>query len=109
MIKARLVGAIMDSKKIVLATHDRRSGQRVMVTISAVGLMRGNDKACECTILDISESGARIDFGPVEIPPSRFKMLVHDTNELYDCETVRQAGTSVGVRFLNVVDLSAED
>jgi hypothetical protein len=53
----------------------------------------------DCVIRDLSETGARLDFGgPVELP-QEFRLLVVTSNLLIPTELAWVRGSSAGVRF----------
>jgi hypothetical protein len=53
----------------------------------------------DCVVRDLSESGARLEFGgPVELPKA-FRVLVTSSNLLIPAELAWQRGKAAGVRF----------
>jgi hypothetical protein len=53
----------------------------------------------DCVIRDLSETGARLEFGgPVELP-QEFRLLVASSNLLVPTELAWVRGTAAGVRF----------
>ncbi|MGH6925550.1 MAG: PilZ domain-containing protein [Propylenella sp.] len=56
-------------------------------------------KVIDCLIRDISEGGARLEFGaPMDLPAS-FRVLITSLNLLVPAAPAWQRGVSVGVRF----------
>jgi hypothetical protein len=81
-----------------LRKHARRT-----VAIEARLFWRGEGpEILPCTIVDISEGGARIRAHfPSPLPPLVF--LVKDENEIiYECETVWQQDGTAGLMFVNL-------
>lgn len=53
----------------------------------------------DCTIKDVTEAGARLEFkSPTELP-AEFKLLILATDQTIPAELVWQRGLSAGVRF----------
>jgi hypothetical protein len=53
----------------------------------------------DCVIRDLSDTGARLEFGgPTELPQT-FRILVTSSNQLIPVELAWQRGLSVGVHF----------
>ena len=53
----------------------------------------------DCTLRNMSESGARLDFSDPVALPGEFDVLIVSTNMLLPAETVWVKGASIGVRF----------
>ena len=58
----------------------------------------GGQRTLPCRILDISESGARLNVPNVIFMPEEFQLRVR-YGGIKDCEVVWQRGQTVGVRF----------
>ncbi len=54
----------------------------------------------ECTLLDISEGGARIEVGTLTLPKTFILLLTPDADVRRFCRKVWRRGTEVGVRFV---------
>ena len=85
--------------------QDQRRSVREQVELEAKGIMPKVDAAIDCTILDISETGALLRLGRVDITPQRFKLFVPEKHMLCECHVVRKSGKLVGVEFQNSTDL----
>ena len=87
---------------------ERRSSERHDVMIAAKAIMPYINDAINCTVLDISESGARVELIGVDIVPSNLKLYLPETRTLRDCRVVRQSGNQIGLEFESRIDLKAE-
>lgn len=87
--------------------EEQRGAARSTVSMDAQGIVPNINKAIDCTILDISETGAKIELKRVDIVPRKFKLFVPETHTLCECLVIRQTGKQVGVVFENRIDLRA--
>jgi len=87
---------------------EQRGATRSAVAMDAQGIIPNINKAIDCTILDISETGAKIELNGVDMVPRKFKLFVPETHTLCECLVVRQSGKHVGLVFENRIDLRAE-
>ncbi len=87
--------------------QDQRKAERSPVEMGAKGLLPQNSDAIDCTVVDISDSGARIELRDVDVVPRRFKLFVPDKHALCECRVVRQSGNEIGVEFENRIDLKS--
>ena len=86
---------------------EQRGAVRSTVSMDAQGIVANINKAIDCTILDISDTGAKIKLKRVDMVPRKFKLFVPETHTLCECLVVRQSGTQVGLVFENRIDLKA--
>ena len=84
---------------------ERRSSDRISVSIIAKGIVPNNDEALECRIIDLSENGAKIEVLSADIMPETFKLFIPDTNCLCECRVVRRAGKEIGLEFDSKITL----
>ena len=82
---------------------ERRKFERKPVKIGASAIMSNADATVDCTILDVSESGAKLELRDVDIVPARFKLFVPESDYIHDCEVVWREGPHLGVKFLNLL------
>lgn len=76
----------------------RRSADR-RKTLKQGQAVLSNSTLIDCVIRDMSDSGARLEFGgPTEIPP-KFKLLFTSSKQAVPVEVTWRRGFSVGVRF----------
>jgi len=76
--------------------HTERKPSRLKIWADPGGVMPASD----CTVVDISEGGARIAHGAATILPDRFS-LVHDGNtKMADVEVVWRSDGFTGVKFI---------
>lgn len=88
--------------------EEQRGAARSTITMDAQGIVPNINKAIDCTILDISDTGARIELKSVDMVPRKFKLFVPEIHALCECLVVRQSGKQVGLVFENRIDLMAE-
>ena len=79
--------------------EDLREDERAVVSMEAKSLLPNIDQAIDCEILDISESGAKIELKDVDILPGKFKLFVPETHSFSKCRTVWKKGNQIGVAF----------
>lgn len=84
---------------------ERRKFERKAVKIGAKAILSSSDTTIECNILDISQSGAKLELIDVDILPARFKLFVPEVDRMHDCDLVWRDANYVGIRFLNSVTL----
>ena len=85
----RRAGEIMDDGR---SAHRRRALKAGKVVLS-------DWKVMDCTIRDLSDGGARLEFGTVFELPHEFRLLVVATNLMIPAELAWQRGQAAGVRF----------
>ena len=79
--------------------EEKRRSTREQVELDAKGIVPNADKAIDCTILDISDTGALVRLGEVDIIPPRFKLFVPERHMLCECRIVRKSGKFLGIEF----------
>jgi hypothetical protein len=86
---------------------ERRKGERVTFERGFAAQMMGIDGTCECTMEDISETGAKLTVeGSVEgLHLKEFFLLLSSTGLAYRrCELAWVNGDQIGVNFLKQTD-----
>lgn len=83
--------------------HHRRQFGRRESSQPAYATLSGSAPVA-CTLRNISEGGALIDFGGVTVPTRNFKLTIDGVPFVMICEPRHQTGGSIGVRFLNQSD-----
>jgi hypothetical protein len=81
------------------SNQDRRVAPRRRVVKGAKLFFNGDVSVFDCTVRDISETGARVSLGLFQPLPKRFKLQVNDLGT-HLCELVRMIGSEYGVRFV---------
>ena len=84
-----------DKPRIERRIHDRRrtfKGAKVLFNDNAV--------VCECTVRDLSDTGAKLTFKSLYPLPKRFRVVINELG-VFDCEIMRVSGLDFGVKFLN--------
>jgi len=87
--------------------EDQRRAERSPVDFGAKGILPYPTNAINCTVLDISDNGARIALRNVDIVPHKFKLFIPETHTLCDCRVARQSGKEIGVEFENKIELKS--
>lgn len=90
-------------ENIKLEVHERREFVRQDVRIGASAMIANSESTLDCTIIDISETGAKLELAQIDIIPARFKLFVPDADRLYECEVVWRSGNNAGVMFTSGV------
>ncbi|MGI9514235.1 MAG: PilZ domain-containing protein [Anderseniella sp.] len=86
--------------------QERRRSARRNVKIGANAIIANSESTIYCTILDISDSGAKLQMEDVDIITARFKLFIPDVDHIYECEVVWRDGKYLGVKFANCMSLS---
>ncbi|MEP1206850.1 MAG: PilZ domain-containing protein [Rhizobiaceae bacterium] len=79
---------------------ERRRFERIPVEIGANAVVANTEATFECTILDISEGGVKLEIPEIDIVPVQFKLYVPETDLIYACEIVWRDGRYVGLKFV---------
>lgn len=83
-----------------LGGPERRIAPRRRVLKRAKIFINGGVSVFDCTLHDVSSSGARISLGIFQVLPKQFELVVNDLGVRY-CEWVRISGNEYGVRFVS--------
>ncbi len=59
----------------------------------------GQTGAINCVVLDISETGAKLEFPNADLAPSAFKLYIDRFDFVGECIVVWRSATTVGVIF----------
>jgi hypothetical protein len=81
----------------------RRQFGRRDTSRSAVATLPGRPPVA-CTVLNLSEGGALIQFGSAAVPDRNFRLVLDDAPFTLICEVRHQNADRIGVRFLNHAD-----
>ncbi len=92
---------------LMVPDGERRIAPRHNSKDKALGLVRGRRDGVPCTVMDISETGARVRLdGARGFVPKEFKLYIEEKSLLVACEQVWRKGNQAGLRFTSVVDFS---
>jgi hypothetical protein len=80
------------------AQVDKRTSPRRR-TLKAGKVILSDWTSIDCTIRDLSEGGAKLEFGGVVILPPEFQLLIVSENTLIPTALVRHHGLQAGIRF----------
>jgi len=83
------------------AAQDRRIAPRRRVLKAAKIFINDGVSVFDCTVHDVSASGARLSLGIFQVLPKQFRLVVNDLGA-HHCELVRITGTEYGVRFIGL-------
>ncbi len=86
---------------------DRRVATRKRTLIKAQLVFNDSHCQMDCTVLDISETGAKIRPTDLTSLPARFELRIH-FGKAHACEVVRRSANYLGVRFLDVENAASE-
>ncbi len=92
--------------KIVPNTCERRQRSRSNVNYDGLSFVESQPDGLSCTVLNISESGARLllpDF--FSFIPRKAKLYIEEKNILAECEQIWRNGDEIGVKFTSVVHI----
>jgi hypothetical protein len=98
-------GPVNDNADRPLADRRREPRRRVLLTGKIV--YPQNSFSADCTIRDISASGARISVNPEAISSDPFLIVVKDA-VVHESHTAWLIAHQAGLRFLNSTDLGQE-
>lgn len=84
---------------------ERRVHGRRRTIRGAKIIFNDNEVVAECTVRDLSDSGAKLTFKTVHPLPKCFRVLINEIG-IFDCEIMRVSGLDCGVRFLGQTALS---
>ena len=78
---------------------ERRKYERIPVEIGADAIMSNSESTFACTILDISEGGAKVEVPEIDIIPVHFKLYVPDSDQIFSCRVVWRDENHLGLQF----------
>ena len=80
---------------------EKRSSQRTQTLLKARAICQPNDSPVECLIVDVSATGAKLQFvnGGITTLPERFELLIVKTGERPVVRVAWRNIDEVGVRF----------
>lgn len=78
---------------------DARVARRLKVLKAGKILVPGNLSVVDCTIRDISDTGARVVVGDQAAVPSEFRFIVLMDNTIRDAKAVWRRGDLIGLTF----------
>ena len=84
-----------------MTTPDNRAHARVATSLD--GRLLSTDGRCNlfCTVIDLSDGGARVRTRHDVYVPARVYLLVMKTGDLFDCEQRWWRENEIGFRFLD--------
>ena len=79
---------------------ERRNTPRYAVSKDARILFRNRSCQMKCAIVEISNSGARLQPSDTVLLPNEFELVMSPTQRV-TCEVIHRTASEVGVRFLS--------
>ena len=79
---------------------ERRKSPRFSVSKTAKILYRGGSCQMNCSVVEVSNSGARLHPADAGLLPNEFD-LVFSPSQRVKCEAVHRSSAEIGVRFLS--------
>ena len=89
----------MSDKETAPSPQEQRRHPRRKTLLGGMVIYENNTCTMNCTILDLSDSGALVKPGDIVNCPQSFR-LKNSRGLDRMCELVRRAGQNIGVRFL---------
>ena len=86
---------------------ERRSAERKVVHIGANAILANSEATLECTILDVSETGAKLELNNVDIIPAHLKLYIPEIDQFFECDVVWRVENQMGVQFNTPVCIEA--
>ena len=84
---------------------EQRKSPRQRVFFRATIADATNNFVCDCQVLDLSGSGARLAVKPEGLIPDTFILRLRRTGDRKCCSVVWRAGDQIGVEFLRIPSL----
>jgi hypothetical protein len=83
-----------------------RQRRRQRVLLSGLGFVPQTHSTFNCTIKDLSESGARIAILADSVIPRRFFLINVKNHMAYEVQTVRRKERDMGLKILRSIELT---
>jgi hypothetical protein len=83
-----------------------RRSRRQRVLLSGLGFVPQTHSTFDCTIKDLSESGARISIRTDAVVPRRFLLINVKNHMAYEVQTVRRKERDMGLKILRLIELT---
>ncbi len=90
-----------DHVKSEVQLSERRESSRIAVKIGATAFVANSNDAIECTILDISETGAKLEMNGVDIIPAHLMLYIPEVDCTFTCEVAWRRENQLGLKFIN--------
>ncbi len=81
----------------------KRNAERLRAIIGARAVFNGGTSTLDCTVRNISATGARVAISGAAILPQEFLLVVPTRNKTYRVELRWRSDDAAGVRFLDEV------
>jgi hypothetical protein len=84
-----------------MTESNSRVAQRLRVLKSAKAVFNHSSSVVDCTVRDMSETGARLVFKNASTVPDDFRFLLTQENTIRDAKVMWRKGELVGIKFLS--------
>jgi len=88
---------------------DKRSGPRRRVLLSDMLVFDGGARTVNCSVRDLSDSGAKIELGGVELLPRSLWLIEMRAGVARECRVTWARGRQLGLEFIAAHDLQSAD
>jgi hypothetical protein len=78
---------------------EKRRGRRLRTLKSATISFKNGQFTYQCSIRDLSETGAQLVLASTDLVPNRFDLIFEDRSPTRTCNVVWRAPTRLGVQF----------
>jgi hypothetical protein len=78
---------------------ERRRIARTRIFAPAIVISRGNSRACDCFVRDITSLGARLEFPNTPVLPANFELTFDCARTVRACHLIWHIANEVGVAF----------
>ena len=79
--------------------EDKRRSQRYRTLKSATISFKNGQFTYQCTVRNLSETGAQLALASTDLIPNRFDLVFEDRSPTRTCNDVWRAPTRLGVQF----------
>ena len=80
---------------------ERRQFGRRTVFKPAIIMQERQDRI-DCTVIDISQGGARIQYHKVGELPDEFTLIIEEDDMVVECRVAHRQASSIGVQFMRL-------
>ncbi|MDJ0615010.1 MAG: PilZ domain-containing protein [Rhizobiaceae bacterium] len=90
-------------KETVFIFDERRATDREPVDMLAEGVVPNLNESISCKLLDMSDSGVKVELLNADIIPDKIKLYIPEMDSLMECKIVRRNGRELGLHIENRV------
>ncbi len=82
-----------------MSSDEKRKAQRHRTLKGAKIVLLGNFSLFECTVRNLSSTGAQLELGSTVGVPNSFRLELNDKSEAHSCRVAWRTATRLGVEF----------